>query len=113
MSDRMPTDIFVSANIRKCQSMNIPVYVQNKGDLSSGVIMLKVLDSDFKCSLFSQMRDMDGELKWYDRAKGQKLEEREADEQIKAALQRDPDLWVIEVETRDGENPFDGEVMTL
>jgi len=91
--------------------MNIPVYVRNTGDKHSGMIILKILDRDFKCRLYTQMRDMDGELKWFDTSQGTQMPERDADEQIKIAIERDPDVWVIEVETRDGENPFDGKDM--
>lgn len=113
MSDRMPTELFVSANVRKCQSENIPVYVEKKGDPNSGMIMLKVLDADFKCRIFSQMRDIDGNLKWFDRLDGERISEGEAAQISNAAKSGDPDLWVIEIETRDGENPFDGKLIEL
>lgn len=111
MSDRLPTELFISANIRKCGTANIPVYVLHKGDPQSGTILLKVLDRDFKCHMFGQMRDMDGVLKWFHHREGVPVDETSADQQIKSAITRDPDIWVIEVETRDGENPFDGEII--
>lgn len=113
MSDRMPTEMFVSANIRKCQSLNIPVYVEQRGDPNSGMIILKVLDADYKCRIFGQMRDMDGGLKWFDRLDGQSVTESEAAAIISSSKAADPDVWIIEIETRDGQNPFDGEVMKL
>lgn len=91
----------------------MPVYVEQKGDPQSGMILLKVLDRDFKCRIFGQMRDIDGDLKWFDRLQGETLSEGEASNIINAAKAGDPDLWVIEVETPDGENPFDGKVISF
>lgn len=113
MSDRIPTELFVTANIRKCQSQNIPVYVQRKGDINSGLIVLKILNADYQCRLYSQMRDLDGDLKWFDRNQGALMDEAAADQNIQTLCSRDPDLWVIEIETRDGENPFEGERIEL
>jgi hypothetical protein len=39
------------------------------------------------------------------------MEEEEADAYIERAVKRDPDLWVIEIETRSGEHPFEGRVL--
>ena len=37
----------------------------------------------------------------------------DADAYVDRAVDRDSDLWVIEVETRDGENPFEREIVGL
>ena len=35
----------------------------------------------------------------------------QADAYIARAVERDPDLWVIEIEDRNGRNPFDGKLI--
>jgi hypothetical protein len=56
---------------------------------------------------------MDGALKWFNRTETGPVPESSADEQIKLAVKRDPDLWVVEVETRDGINPFEGDTVQM
>ncbi len=56
----------------------------------------------------SQMRDLDGNLSWYPAHEEQVINERDADERIQKSIGRDPDLWVIEIESRDGTVPVDG-----
>ena len=113
MDNRIPTKLFIDANISRCQGMNIPVYIVKKGDPNSGMILLKILDADYKCRLFGQMRDMDGVLKWFDRTGDEAIPEGEAGQIAAALANSDPDLWVVEVETRDGKNPFDGDEIKL
>ena len=44
---------------------------------------------------------------------GTVLSNADADAYVDRAINRDSDLWVIEVETRDGENPFDKDIVGL
>ena len=56
--------------------------------------------------LLSQMRDLDGRLAWYPAHKEETIPESDADARIRRAVERDPDIWVIEIETRDGAHNF-------
>ena len=113
MSDRIPTELFVTSNIRACQAQGMNVYVAHKGDAHSGMILLKIVNKGFQCRLFGQMRDVDGALKWFDRLQGATVSESEADQMVKSVIVNDPDIWVIEIETPDGENPFEGKSINL
>lgn len=111
MDDRLPTEIWVKAHLRRCHAEAIPVMVLHKGDTNGGTVLLKVLQRDAGCRLLSQMRDMEGRLGWLSALGAGLVPETEADAYIERAVARDPDLWVIEVESRDGSHPFEGKLL--
>jgi len=82
--------------------------VINSGERMGGTILLKIYQAGVGCRLFSQIRDLDGNLSWYAAHKEDVIEEHDADERIRKSIQQDPDLWVIEIESRDGNVPVDG-----
>lgn len=107
---RLATAIWVQAHIRQCITQNIPAYVLRKGAEAGATVLLKINRLDRHCRLMSQARDMDGVLGWLAAFDGDWAEEEKVDSYIERAVQRDPDLWVIEVESRSGEHPFPGKV---
>ena len=105
--DRLPTHIWVEAHLKRCSIAAIPAVVIHKGEKMGGTVMLKIYQSGVGCRLLSQMRDLDGNLSWYPAHKEEIIGEAKADERIRRAVKRDPDVWVIEFETRDGSVPLD------
>ena len=51
--------------------------------------------------------DLDGRLAWFEALDGAAVPDAEADAYIARAAARDPDIWVIEIEHREGWHPFD------
>lgn len=111
MDDRLPTEIWVQAHLRRCHAEAIPVVVLHKGDRNGGTVLLKILMRDAGCRVLSQMRDMEGRLGWLSALGEAPVDETAADAYIERAVARDPDLWVIEVESRDGSHPFEGKML--
>lgn len=105
--DRIPTHLWVGAKLRRCSAEGIPATVIRRGERMSGTVMVKVYRSSAGCRLMSQTRDASGRLVWYRAHKEETVPEAEADALIERALRRDPDLWVVEVEPRDGGHPFE------
>ncbi len=110
MDDRLPTDLWVAAHVRQCDSNGIPVYVARRGAPSTGTVIVKVLVVGQGARLLSQSRDENGEMGWMDVFDGLSADETKVDQYIQRAVQRDPDLWVIEVEDKQGKNPFEGKI---
>lgn len=105
--DRLPTHLWVDAHLKRCSVMGIPAVVINSGQKMGGSVLLKIFQVEMGCRLMSQMRDLDGNLAWYSPHKEDFIQESDADELIKKSISRDPDLWVIEIETKDGNVPIE------
>lgn len=108
--DRLPTALWVDAHLRQLTLNAVPYYVANKGAFASGTVLLKLNGIEQGCLLLQQQRGLDGVMGWMALYDGEKLAEDKADEYIRRAVDRDPDLWAIEIEDRDFKNPFEGKV---
>ena len=82
----------------------------HRGDPHSGIVILKLNQLDQGCRVMSQMRDLDGKLGWMEALEGALVPEAEADVYIARQAERDPDLWVIEIEDRLGRHWVDGAI---
>ncbi len=108
MSDRIPTYLWLEAKMRELSAQGVGVYVVNRGDKAGGLVLLKISDMAGQCRVLTQQRNLDGDLLWTAALKEEMTDEKSADEYIARACNRDPDLWVIEVEDRNMKNPFNG-----
>lgn len=108
---RLSTELWVQAHLRRCNAEGMFSAVLHKGDLWGGAVIVKLnlLDGTFK--VLSQTRDMDGRVAWLAARQGTLLNEQDASAYIERQLKRDPDLWVIEVEDKQGRNPFEGAIV--
>ena len=79
----------------------------HKGEKVGGTVLFKLFQSIDACRVLAQMHDSDDNIKWYPIHKEEIIDEKEASSLIHFALNRDPDLWVVEVETLDINLPFD------
>ncbi len=109
MDDRLPTETWVSAHLRLADSRGVPAHVVNKGAATGGTVMVKVYQRGMPTRVMTQVRDLDGRLAWMTR---DYVTEGEADEALRRSIGRDPDLWVIEIESPDGWQPFEGPVLS-
>ena len=108
MDDRLPSHLWIQAHLRRCLAEGIPATVVHKGEKMGGTLMLKLNFLDRSCRVLGQMRDLDGNMAWLPAFKGERIEEVEADSYIQRAVDRDPDLWVVEIEHSEGWHPFEG-----
>lgn len=108
---RLPAEVWIKAHIRRCIAENIPAVIVHRGEKNSGMLILKINQLETGVRVLSQTRDLDGALAWMAALGGKLVAEAEADAYIERALKRDPDAWVVEIETRDGSHPFEGKVL--
>ena len=105
---RLPTELWVRAHLRRCSVAGIPATVVRRGEATGGTLLLKLNHLEHGCRVLTQMRDLEGRPAWLPALDGAFVAEAEADDYIGRAIARDPDLWVIEIEDRDGRHPFEG-----
>lgn len=111
MTDRLSTELYVQAHVRQCFARGLTAVVAHKGDAWGGAILLKLNLLGPGCRMLTQTRDEDGEIAWLPVQAGALLSEPDADAYITRSVQRDPDLWVVEIEDRTGHNPFPGKIL--
>ena len=108
---RLPTSIWLDAHLRRLNEQGKSYYIVNKGAFASGTVLLKIALLNGNAHLLTQVRNMDGELCWMAALREEIMPEQQVDDYIKRAIDRDPDVWAIEIEDRQGENPFEGKVI--
>ncbi len=99
---RVTSDLWVHAHLRVCAVNNVPAVVVRRGDATAGGILLKVNGLDGRASLLTPSAGLDGERLWVRVTGPDPVPEADADQRVAKAVQRDPDLWVIEMEDRQG-----------
>ena len=105
MAPRVTSDLWVSAYLTRLRLLEIPAFVVRKGDATAGSVLVKLNTLDGNAIALQRRFDlMSGEREWVTLA-----EAIEAD--VDASLSKqsgfDPDLWVIEVEDKQGRHLLD------
>jgi hypothetical protein len=107
---RLPTEFWVSAQLRRFNAAGVGAYLIRRGDAERGSVIVRLAGRD-GARILTQVRDLDGRLAWMALREGAVMPDPDADAYIERAVGRDSDLWVIEIETRAGESPFEGVVV--
>ncbi len=115
MQPRVTAELWVKSHIRKCGLHAIPAMVVRRGDNTAGAIFIKVNHLGPGCMVLAPASSMDssnldGGRKWRralgddrgDDQAGGLVPETDADAYIARQLNMDPDLWVLEIEDREG-----------
>ena len=112
MEARLKSGIWVQALIRRCDRAAIGVAVVARGDGDAGAILLKLSGRDRLCTVLAQARRPDGALVWMRASGPAPVAESDADSYIARQRGRDPDLWVIEIESGSPESVLDTPIMS-
>ena len=102
---RLTAGIWVSAYLARLRLADIPAFIVRRGDDTAGAVLVKLNTLDGKATCFQRSFDlMTGERRWVELTSG---DEAAVDEAIARQRSFDPDLWVIEVESREGRHLLD------
>jgi hypothetical protein len=107
MSARLRSDIWVSAYLRRCAIEGSAAVLRRRGSAEAGAIYIKIDLLDGRATLYAPAPS-DGETA--DRRFEVVMVEHESvvvEERMAREIRFDPDLWMVEVEDRDGRNFLD------
>jgi len=107
---RLKAGIFVRALIRRVQVAGASAFVVRSGSEEAGAIVLKVSRLNGAVLVLNQARNAKGELVWAQALGGWSEDARAAawcDKQVGF----DPDLWIVEIEDREGRAFVDEEIL--
>ncbi|MDP5333991.1 MAG: DUF1491 family protein [Paracoccaceae bacterium] len=105
MSDRLTASFWVSAYLARLRLADIAAFVVAHGDDSAGAVLVKLNTLNGHAVAFQRSFDlMSGARAWVVLAEG---DEAEVDDALRRQRARDRDLWVIEVEDRQGRHLLD------
>ncbi|MBS1302204.1 DUF1491 family protein [Loktanella sp. SALINAS62] len=102
---RLTADFWVAAYLARLRVADIPAFVVARGDATAGAVLVKLNTLDGQAQAFQRSFDLaTGDRIWVTLASGPELD-------IDASIARqrgfDADLWVIEVEDRQGRHMLD------
>ena len=100
---RLTSSFWVQAYIKKLNLLGVPAFVVSHGDDTAGAIIVKVNKLNGDAVLFERSFSLDKNLNQW--SKFQSGDEKELDELLSRQLSRDRDLWIVEIESRQGD-PF-------
>jgi len=97
----LSSDLWVSALIRRAQLEGAYATVVKKGDDRAGSVIVKAYDTSTRTAkLYTEAFGQDGDRLWIQPVTSES--ESELDAYITRQRGYDPDLWVVEIEDRQG-----------
>ena len=105
MPPRLTADFWVRAYLARLAQAGIPAFVVAHGDDTAGAVLVKLSTLDGAAWALHRIFDpLSGGRRWITLAEGP---EAGVDAAIARECGRDPDLWVIEIEDRNGRTLLD------
>lgn len=100
----LTSEFWVQAYLNRMRLLDIPVFVAAKGDATAGSVFVKLNTLDGNARAYQRSYDMSGARVWVVLKDGP---DRDVEDSLTKQRQFDPDIWIIEVEDRDGRHLLD------
>ncbi len=112
MTERLRSDFWVSAYIRRCGVEGLVAVLRRRGAAEAGAVMVKLDRLDGTATLFAPAPQSAFAERALDRRFARAhatatLSSGEAEERLRREVRFDPDLWIVEVEDRSGRHFLD------
>ena len=101
MAPRLKAGIFVRALIRRAEVAGAYASIARMGSEEAGAVFLKIIRPDRTCTVLEQVRRGEGDLAWM-KPIGDAADEARANAFFEKQIRFDPDIWILEIEDREG-----------
>jgi hypothetical protein len=103
VTQRLPTRLWIEALIRRAGLAGASAFVVHRGDEARGDVLVKVSRLDGTAGAYAPSMDLEGERIFLNlTAQGIGPEETAIDGYMERARARDCDVWIVEIEDREG-----------
>lgn len=109
---RLKAEIWIGGLLRRAQSSGAMALIAHRGDKDAGSVMVRVNALDGCSALYVPFTGLEGERRWR-LLTGGDTPDTQVEEIITREIEYDPDLWVVEIEDRQGRHFLDEAVETL
>ncbi|OYX35833.1 MAG: hypothetical protein B7Y99_02875 [Caulobacterales bacterium 32-69-10] len=97
----LSSDVWVAALIRRAELGGAFATVARKGDARAGAVLVKAYDQSARTArLYAEAFAGEGDRVWMQPVAS--TDEAELDAYVSRAVRIDPDLWLVEIEDREG-----------
>lgn len=103
MTGRLPAHLEVSGLIRQATAAGGFAAVLRKGERDAGTILLVLLENGRNARLFERIPQADGRRSWTCTRQEDPENKQEFVDYLARRGDRDPDLWVVELDVAQGE----------
>ena len=107
----LKSEILINAGIRAAERNFTTAYVTKRGDSEAGAIFVKVDTLDGYAKLFTRNLKYDlinenDVIEFVNLYPKKKLQNIDIDKRITKEIEIDSDCWIVEIEDKEGRNPF-------
>lgn len=103
--------IWVSAQVRLCDLQSLPAVVRRRGDPDAGSIILRIDRLNGHSQVLSQVRNAEGTRCWLSALGAEPAADADVEAYLQRRLKTDPDIWIVEIEDRDGRYQPDAPIL--
>ena len=115
---RLRSDFWVAAYLRRCSGEAVSAMLRQRGAAEAGAIMIKLDHLDGTAVLFgpapqAEVDGRDSPRTFVRMHKQERIATPDAEAKLRREIDFDPDLWIIEVEDRNGRILIDEDVRPI
>lgn len=112
MTERLRSDFWVSALLRRCGSAGVPAMLRRRGAAEAGAVLVVVDRLDGTASLFgpapqSLVEDRGVERRFVRMHEADAIASADVERRVAGEIRFDSDLWIVEIEDRAGRSFLD------